>query len=95
MLSASVPSKTNFFFITSSHFQESQENTIWRCLCHRVLSTVLSICPLLQVRRVLVSLGLPGAGMPQKLTQRALAVAQAVADGTRLEAAVEEARKLR
>lgn len=46
-------------------------------------------------RRVLVSLGLPGAGTPQKLAQRAMTVAQAVASGTKLEAAVEEARKLR
>lgn len=44
---------------------------------------------------MLVSLGLPGAGTPQKLTQRALAVAEAVAAGTKLEAAVEEARRLR
>jgi hypothetical protein len=44
---------------------------------------------------VLVSLGLPGAGTPQKLVQRAMTVAEAVARGTKLEAAVEEARKLR
>lgn len=48
-----------------------------------------------QVRRVLVSLGLPGAGTPVKLQQRALAVAEAVAAGTSLEDAVEQARKLR
>lgn len=48
-----------------------------------------------QIRRVLVNLGLPGAGTPQKLMQRAMAVAEAVASGTKLEAAVEEARKLR
>jgi hypothetical protein len=47
------------------------------------------------IRRVLVSLGLPGAGTPQKLTQRAMTVAEAVAGGMGLEAAVEEARKLR
>jgi hypothetical protein len=62
---------------------------------HVCLPGVAVLCPCTQVRRVLVSLGLPGAGTPQKLTQRALAVAQAVADGIRLEAAVEEARKLR
>lgn len=47
------------------------------------------------IRRVLVSLGLPGAGTPVKLQQRALAVAEAVAAGSSLEAAVEAARKLR
>lgn len=40
-------------------------------------------------------MGLPGAGTPQKLVQRALAVAEAVAGGQALEAAVEEARRLR
>lgn len=48
-----------------------------------------------QVRRVLVSLGLPGAGTPQKLSQRLMAVAEAVAGGAQLEAAVEQARRLR
>eukprot|EP00878_Enallax_costatus_P028830 GHUV01031180.1.p1 GENE.GHUV01031180.1~~GHUV01031180.1.p1 ORF type:complete len:283 (+),score=91.74 GHUV01031180.1:214-1062(+) len=47
------------------------------------------------IRRVLVSLGLPGAGTPVKLQQRALAVAEAVAAGESLEAAVEKARRLR
>lgn len=47
------------------------------------------------IRRVLVNLGLPGAGTPIKLQQRALAVAEAVAAGDSLEAAVEKAKKLR
>lgn len=47
------------------------------------------------IRRVLVSLGLPGAGAPVKLQQRALAVAEAVAAGDLLEQAVEKARRLR
>jgi hypothetical protein len=49
----------------------------------------------LQIRRVLVNLGLPGAGTPVKLQQRALAVAEAVAAGQSLNDAVEAARKLR
>jgi hypothetical protein len=48
-----------------------------------------------QIRRVLVNLGLPGAGTPVKLQQRALAVAEAVAAGKSLNDAVEVARKLR
>uniref|UniRef100_A0A383VL88 DUF1995 domain-containing protein n=1 Tax=Tetradesmus obliquus TaxID=3088 RepID=A0A383VL88_TETOB len=48
-----------------------------------------------QIRRVLVNLGLPGAGTPVKLQQRCLAVAEAVAAGQSLNDAVEEARKLR
>ncbi|KAF8066410.1 hypothetical protein HT031_002734 [Scenedesmus sp. PABB004] len=47
------------------------------------------------IRRALVGLGLPGAGTPAKLSQRALAVATAVAGGASLADAVEEARKLR
>lgn len=47
------------------------------------------------VRRVLTSLGLPGAGTPGKLQQRALAVAEAVAAGDSLAEAVEKARRLR
>jgi hypothetical protein len=49
----------------------------------------------IQIRRVLVNLGLPGAGTPVKLQQRALAVAEAVAAGKSLNDAVEVARKLR
>jgi hypothetical protein len=48
-----------------------------------------------QIRRVLINLGLPGAGTPVKLQQRALAVAEAVAGGQSLNDAVEAARKLR
>lgn len=48
-----------------------------------------------QIRRVLVQLGLPGAGTPQKLQQRAMAVAEAVAAGSALQDAVEIARRLR
>jgi hypothetical protein len=48
-----------------------------------------------QVRRVLIALGLPGSGTPQKLVQRALAVAAAVEAGESLAAGVETARKLR
>lgn len=48
-----------------------------------------------QLRRVLVGLGLPGAGTPQKLLQRAQAVAEAAAGGASLSEAVEVARRLR
>lgn len=48
-----------------------------------------------QLRRVLVGLGLPGAGTPQKLLQRAKAVAEAAAGGASLADAVEVARRLR
>lgn len=47
------------------------------------------------VRRLLLSLGLPGSGTPAKLQARALAVADALAEGATLEAAVAVAKKLR
>lgn len=47
------------------------------------------------VRRLLVSLGLPGAGTPQKLVARAVAIAQAVEAGQGLQAGLEAARRLR
>ena len=47
------------------------------------------------VRRLVVSLGLPGSGTPAKLQARAVAVAEALAAGQSLEAAVAVARKLR
>jgi len=46
-------------------------------------------------RRVLVHLGLPGAGTPAKLQQRSLAVAEVVAQGRSMSDAVEVARRLR
>ncbi|KAI8462739.1 MAG: hypothetical protein J3K34DRAFT_446931 [Monoraphidium minutum] len=47
------------------------------------------------VRRLLVSLGLPGSGTPAKLQARALAIADALAAGDSFEAAVKVAQKLR
>jgi hypothetical protein len=56
---------------------------------------VLLLCFVCLPRRVLVNLGLPGAGTPAKLQQRALAVAEVVAQGRSLSDAVEVARRLR
>jgi hypothetical protein len=47
------------------------------------------------IRRAITALGLPGAGTPAKLKQRALAVAAAVEEGKGLEAGVAAAKKLR
>lgn len=47
------------------------------------------------VRRLLVSLGLPGSGTPAKLQARAVAVAEALARGETLQQAVKAALKLR
>jgi hypothetical protein len=47
------------------------------------------------VRRLLVGLGLPGAGTPQKLVQRAQAIAAALEAGQGMSAALDAARKLR
>lgn len=47
------------------------------------------------VRRLLVSLGLPGSGTPAKLQARAVAVAEALARGDSFEEALAVARKLR
>ena len=48
-----------------------------------------------QLRRVLLGLGLPTAGTIGKLQTRALAVAEAVAQGADMEAAVKKAKAVR
>jgi hypothetical protein len=47
------------------------------------------------VRRLVMSLGLPGSGTPAKLQARALAVAEALEKGESLQAAIAVAKKLR
>jgi hypothetical protein len=78
-----------------------------RCALERVCFASQSgswyVCLMLQVRamepkalrRTIVALGLPGAGTPSKLQQRALAIAEAVERGESLAAGVEAARRLR